>query len=61
LHDGKHGYVDAGTGRYVAVVGLEDVVVVDTEDAVLVVRRDKSQDVKRIVESLKQGERGDLL
>jgi len=61
LHDVKHSYVDARAGRYVAVVGLEDVVVVDTEDAVLVVRRDKSQDVKRIVESLKQGERGDLL
>lgn len=40
-------------GRLLAVVGLEDIVVVDTEDAVLVCHRDKAQQVKEIVESLK--------
>lgn len=38
--------------RMVAVVGVEDLIVVETADAVLVTRRDKAQDVKRIVERL---------
>ena len=37
----------------VATVGLKDVVVVTTPDATLVVRRDASQDVKKIVDQLK--------
>jgi len=37
----------------VATVGLDDVVVVTTPDATLVARRDRSQDVKKIVDELK--------
>ncbi|QWT18719.1 mannose-1-phosphate guanylyltransferase/mannose-6-phosphate isomerase [Bacillus sp. NP157] len=37
----------------VATIGLEDVVVVTTPDATLVARRDRSQDVKKIVDQLK--------
>jgi mannose-1-phosphate guanylyltransferase len=33
-------------------VGMEDVVIVDTEDAVLVLPRSRAQDVKRLVEQL---------
>jgi mannose-1-phosphate guanylyltransferase/mannose-6-phosphate isomerase len=40
-------------GMLTAVVGLSDVVVVTTEDAVLVMHRDRAQDVKKIVERLK--------
>ncbi len=40
-------------GRTVAVLGLEDVVVVDTGDAVLVTTRERAQDVKSVVEALK--------
>jgi len=39
--------------RLVAVVGLDDVVVVETADAVLVASRDRAQDVKAIVERLR--------
>ena len=39
--------------RLVSVLGLEDVVVVDTADAVLVAHKDKVQDVKNIVNQLK--------
>ncbi|MCP3102224.1 mannose-1-phosphate guanylyltransferase [Myxococcus sp. K15C18031901] len=39
--------------RPLAVVGLSDVVVVDSGDAVLVVPREKSQDVRKVVEALK--------
>lgn len=42
------------TNRLVATVGLKDTVVVDTEDATLVCRKDMAQDVKKIVTELKR-------
>jgi mannose-1-phosphate guanylyltransferase/mannose-6-phosphate isomerase len=45
------------TSRLVACVGLEDVVVVETSDAVLVARKDRVQDVKSIVHALKRASR----
>jgi len=42
-----------GDRRLVATVGLKDLIVVDTEDAVLVCARDRAQDVRRIVEQIK--------
>lgn len=59
--DVARSYVDARSGRFVAVVGLEDVIVVDSEDAVLVMRRGRSQDVKQIVDLLKQRGKKELL
>jgi mannose-1-phosphate guanylyltransferase len=47
------GIVVPAGGRHVAVVGLEDIVVVDTPDAVLVTTRQRAQDVKAIVDVLK--------
>lgn len=40
--------------RLVACVGIENIVVVETSDAILVVHKDKTQDVKLIVDQLKQ-------
>ena len=40
--------------RLVATIGLKDLVVVDTEDATLVCPRDRSQDVKKIVNLLQE-------
>jgi mannose-1-phosphate guanylyltransferase len=37
----------------VAVIGLDDVVVVQEGNAVLVCRRDKTEDIKKIVDQLK--------
>lgn len=48
-----------GDGRLLALLGLEDVVVVDTADAVLVAHKDKVQEVKGIVGQLKQGGRSE--
>lgn len=45
-------YVDAAT-RLVATVGVEDLVVVETADAVLVASKDRVQDVKAVVDRLK--------
>jgi mannose-1-phosphate guanylyltransferase/mannose-6-phosphate isomerase len=44
-------------GMLTAVVGMNDAVVVTTEDAVLVMHRDRAQDVKKIVERLRQAGR----
>jgi mannose-1-phosphate guanylyltransferase/mannose-6-phosphate isomerase len=51
--DCKDSYVRAES-RLVAVAGLDGCVVVETKDAVLVVPRDRSQDVKKIVEELER-------
>ncbi len=37
----------------VAMVGLDNIIVVDTDDALLVVDRAKSQEVKKVVDQLK--------
>lgn len=47
------GLVVRSSDRLVAVVGMEDVVVVDTGDAVLVTRLDRAQEVKKVVEELR--------
>ena len=54
------GVVVAAGGRRVAVVGLDDVVVVDTPDALLVTTRARAQDVKAVVDLLKAEGRTDL-
>ena len=51
-------YAEQGT---VAVVGVDGLVVVRDGDTVLVLPRERSQDVRRIVEALKAGQRHDLL
>jgi mannose-1-phosphate guanylyltransferase len=55
------GIVVPGTGRVVALVGLDDVVVVDTPDALLVMSRERAQDVKAVVDALRAEGRTDLL
>jgi mannose-1-phosphate guanylyltransferase/mannose-6-phosphate isomerase len=46
-------------GHLTAVVGLDDVVVITTSDAVLVAAKDRSQDVRRIVDRLRDAGRGE--
>jgi mannose-1-phosphate guanylyltransferase/mannose-6-phosphate isomerase len=50
----------AAHSRLVAAVGLTDVVVVETNDAVLVLSRERAQDVKAIVESLRKAKRPEV-
>ncbi len=40
--------------RMVATIGLKDIVIVDTDDVLLICHRDRSQDVRQVVEQLKQ-------
>lgn len=48
-------------GKLVATVGVDNLVIVQTPDAVLVCAKDKAQDVKKIVDELKRQGREDLL
>ncbi len=59
--DGRNDVVVATGGRPVAVVGIDDVVVVDAGDAVLVCRRDRAQDVRKAVEELSRRGRDEVL
>jgi mannose-1-phosphate guanylyltransferase len=48
-----------GGERLIATVGLDNIVIVDTKDALLVASKDKVQDVKKIVEKLKADKRSE--
>jgi mannose-1-phosphate guanylyltransferase len=50
-----------GTRRIVALVDVPDVVVVDTDDALLVVSREQTEKVRQVVEELRRRGRKDLL
>jgi mannose-1-phosphate guanylyltransferase len=43
-----------GSRRLVAAIGLEDMIIVDTEDALLVCPRSRAQDVRKVVEALRR-------
>jgi len=55
----SHNTLVHATSRLVAAVGLDDIVIVETPDAVLVAERSKSQDVKNIVAQLGREKRGE--
>jgi mannose-1-phosphate guanylyltransferase len=53
LKDVKNSYIQTGK-RAASIIGLEDVIVIDEEDALLICKRDHSQDVRWIVSKLDQ-------
>jgi mannose-1-phosphate guanylyltransferase/mannose-6-phosphate isomerase len=60
LEDARNCYVRSD-GILTAVLGLEDAVVVVTEDAVLAMHRDRAQDVKKVVERLRAQSRHEAI
>jgi mannose-1-phosphate guanylyltransferase len=52
--------VDAGK-KLVALVGVEDLVVIDTGNALLIAKNDATQDVKKVVEKLKEENKKEYL
>ena len=56
-----HGNYVFAPGKAVALVGVSDLVVVETEDALLITTRERSQDVGKVVAELKQAGREDLV
>ena len=50
-----------GGKRLIAAVGVEDLIIVDTDDAVLVCSKNNTQDVKKVIAELKEQGRKDLI
>ena len=59
VEDGRGNFIRS-EGRLVAALGVDDLVVVATNDAVLITRRDRDQDVKRIVDRLAKAGRSEV-
>lgn len=60
-YDGKRNLIYGTKKRLIATFGVKDLVVVDTEDALLIADRRQSGDIKKLIEELKQKGRRDLL
>lgn len=50
-----------GGKKLIATVGIEDLVIVDTDDAILICAKDSTQDVKKVIENLKICNRNELV
>lgn len=69
LDETKNSYIGIDTkkslievnGRMIVAIGLENVVIIDTEDAILICNKDRTQDVKKAVEKLKENKQDNFL
>jgi mannose-1-phosphate guanylyltransferase len=61
LADASSGVVISQSGRLISLIGVSDIVVVDTPDALLVTTTANAQRVKAVVDALKLSGRGDIL
>ncbi len=61
LADASSGIVVTQTKRVISLIGVRDIVVVDTPDALLVTTAENAQRVKGVVDALKLTGRGDVL
>lgn len=59
--DTSGSFIRASDRRMIATIGVDDLIVVDTPDATLVARKDRVQDVKAIVDQIKQAGRKEHL
>lgn len=60
VKDSKDSYF-YGSHKLITAVGVQDLIVVDTKDALLITNRNKSEDVKDIVNSLKEKNRSETM
>lgn len=60
LRGSSNNYVDAGS-KIVAAIGVEDLVIIQTYDAVLVCKKGKSQEVKEIVDFIRRKQMNEYL
>ena len=58
--DCQNSLILGSQGRLVAALGLQDVAVIDTPDALLVMSRDRAQDVRQLVYRLSECERSEI-
>jgi mannose-1-phosphate guanylyltransferase len=52
LDRGSHNVLVHGGDRLIVTVGLEDVIIVDTPDALLVCRRDRAEEIKPVLDEI---------
>jgi len=53
LDEGSENSLVYSSSKLIATIGLEDTIIVETEDAILACKKDRSQDVKQIYETLR--------
>lgn len=54
-------YAGAKPGKIIALVGVHDLCVVETEDAILIIPKDRAQDVRSVIEHIEKSGRHHLL
>ncbi len=59
--DSKNCLIKADKKKLVAIMGLEDIAIIDTPDALLICRKDRSGDIKQILEELKKNDMEEYL
>ena len=57
----SQGNLISGPGKFVTLIGVNNLIVVETPDALLICPRDRAQDVAKLVKWLEEQKRGDLL
>ena len=57
----SHNCTVSGNGRLIAMLGIEDLVIVDTNDALLICHKNQTQEIKKILAQLKEQQQSDLL
>ena len=58
--DGKNNLIDSNN-HFTAIVGVDNIVVVNTPDATLVIPRDKDENIKELVMYLEKNKKSELL
>ncbi len=57
----KNCMIFGGDKKVIATLGLEDIIVVDTDDTIFITHRDFAHDVKKIINHIKENDLDDLL
>ena len=60
LVDSNNNYVDAGK-KIVAMIGVDDLIIISTDDAVLVCKKERSQEVKEVVDFIRRKQMNEYL
>jgi mannose-1-phosphate guanylyltransferase len=60
LIDSNNNYVDAGN-KIVAAIGVDDLIIISTDDAILVCKKERSQEVKEVVDFIRRKQMNEYL
>lgn len=61
IYDATNNMIMANKDKLVVVQGLEEYIIIDTDDVLLICRKDKEQEIKDITTDLKRQEKDDFL